>query len=96
MSHPPSLFRAFATVGSYTLLSRLTGFARDTLIATFLGAGLASDAFFPFPDSIEVAAKVGVKFLVQPGGSVKDPEVIAEANKRGLAMMFTGRRHFLH
>ncbi|MFS4458180.1 bifunctional phosphoribosylaminoimidazolecarboxamide formyltransferase/IMP cyclohydrolase [Bdellovibrio sp. HCB2-146] len=57
---------------------------------------LASDAFFPFPDSIEVAAKVGVKYLVQPGGSVKDPEVIAEANKRGLAMMFTGRRHFLH
>ena len=46
MSHPPSLFRAFATVGSYTLLSRITGFARDTLIATFLGAGLASDAFF--------------------------------------------------
>ena len=46
MSHPPSLFRAFATVGSYTLLSRVTGFARDTLIATFLGAGLASDAFF--------------------------------------------------
>lgn len=57
---------------------------------------LASDAFFPFPDSIEIAAKVGVKFLVQPGGSIKDPEVIAEANKRGLAMMFTGRRHFLH
>lgn len=46
MAPPPSLFRAFATVGSYTLLSRITGFARDTLIATFLGAGLASDAFF--------------------------------------------------
>ncbi len=57
---------------------------------------LASDAFFPFADSVEVAAKVGVKYVVQPGGSVKDSEVIAEANRRGLAMMFTGRRHFLH
>jgi phosphoribosylaminoimidazolecarboxamide formyltransferase/IMP cyclohydrolase len=68
----------------------------DKGIKDVSGMVLASDAFFPFPDSIEVAAKVGVKFLVQPGGSVKDPEVIAEANKRGLAMMFTGRRHFLH
>lgn len=57
---------------------------------------LASDAFFPFADSIEVAAKVGVKYIVQPGGSIKDQEVIAEADKQGIAMMFTGRRHFLH
>ncbi|QDK38832.1 bifunctional phosphoribosylaminoimidazolecarboxamide formyltransferase/IMP cyclohydrolase [Bdellovibrio sp. NC01] len=57
---------------------------------------LASDAFFPFADSIEIAAKVGVKYIVQPGGSIKDQEVIAEADKQGIAMMFTGRRHFLH
>jgi phosphoribosylaminoimidazolecarboxamide formyltransferase/IMP cyclohydrolase len=57
---------------------------------------LASDAFFPFPDSIEVASKVGVKYIVQPGGSIKDQDVIAEANKRDISMIFTGRRHFLH
>ncbi|HWU42013.1 MAG TPA: hypothetical protein VN132_01205, partial [Bdellovibrio sp.] len=57
---------------------------------------LASDAFFPFADSIEVAAKVGVQYIVQPGGSIKDNEVIVEANKRNIAMIFTGQRHFLH
>lgn len=57
---------------------------------------LASDAFFPFPDSIEIASKVGVKYIVQPGGSIKDNDVIAEANKRNMAMVFTGERHFLH
>ncbi|MNK06212.1 Bifunctional purine biosynthesis protein PurH [compost metagenome] len=57
---------------------------------------LASDAFFPFADSVQVAAKLGVKYIIQPGGSVKDNEVIAEADKLGVAMMFTGRRHFLH
>lgn len=57
---------------------------------------LASDAFFPFADSVQAAAQLGIKTIVQPGGSVKDPEVIAEADKLGLAMAFTGRRHFLH
>ncbi|WII73223.1 bifunctional phosphoribosylaminoimidazolecarboxamide formyltransferase/IMP cyclohydrolase [Bdellovibrio sp. 22V] len=57
---------------------------------------LASDAFFPFPDSVQVAAKLGVKYIIQPGGSVKDHDVINEADKLGIAMMFTGRRHFLH
>lgn len=57
---------------------------------------LASDAFFPFADSVQVAAKLGVKYIIQPGGSIKDNEVIAEADKLGIAMMFTGRRHFLH
>ncbi|HEX7675135.1 MAG TPA: bifunctional phosphoribosylaminoimidazolecarboxamide formyltransferase/IMP cyclohydrolase [Bdellovibrio sp.] len=57
---------------------------------------LASDAFFPFADSIEIASKVGVKYIVQPGGSIKDNEVIAEANRREMAMIFTGQRHFLH
>ena len=57
---------------------------------------LASDAFFPFPDNIELAAKGGVTAIVQPGGSIRDDEVIAEADKAGIAMMFTGVRHFRH
>jgi phosphoribosylaminoimidazolecarboxamide formyltransferase/IMP cyclohydrolase len=57
---------------------------------------MASDAFFPFPDSVEEAAKVGVKAIVQPGGSVKDREVIKAADDLGLAMVFSGKRHFRH
>ncbi|MCX5795133.1 MAG: bifunctional phosphoribosylaminoimidazolecarboxamide formyltransferase/IMP cyclohydrolase [Elusimicrobia bacterium] len=57
---------------------------------------LASDAFFPFKDSVEAAASVGVTAVVQPGGSVKDQEVIAAADEKGLAMVFTGMRHFKH
>lgn len=60
------------------------------------GAVLASDAFFPFPDNVEVAAKAGVTAIIQPGGSVKDGEVIAAANQLGMAMVFTGMRHFRH
>lgn len=60
------------------------------------GAALASDAFFPFPDSILTAAAAGISAIVQPGGSKKDPEVIEAANQLGLAMVFTGVRHFLH
>ena len=60
------------------------------------GAVLASDAFFPFPDSIELAAKAGVTAVIQPGGSVKDQEVVTACNERGLAMLLTGRRHFKH
>jgi phosphoribosylaminoimidazolecarboxamide formyltransferase / IMP cyclohydrolase len=57
---------------------------------------LASDAFFPFADSIHRAAAAGVAAIIQPGGSVRDDEVIAAANEHGLAMIFTGRRHFKH
>jgi phosphoribosylaminoimidazolecarboxamide formyltransferase / IMP cyclohydrolase len=60
------------------------------------GAVLASDAFFPFPDSIHRAAEAGIAAVIQPGGSVKDAEVIAACNDRGLAMILTGRRHFKH
>lgn len=60
------------------------------------GAVLASDAFFPFPDSIETAAKAGISAIIQPGGSKKDGEVIAAANDLGIAMVFTGVRHFRH
>ena len=60
------------------------------------GSVLASDAFFPFPDNIELAAEAGVTAIAQPGGSVRDEEVIAAADKAGLAMVFTGVRHFRH
>jgi phosphoribosylaminoimidazolecarboxamide formyltransferase/IMP cyclohydrolase len=60
------------------------------------GSVLASDAFFPFRDGVDVAAKAGVRAVIQPGGSVKDQEVIECANQHGLAMVFTGVRHFKH
>jgi phosphoribosylaminoimidazolecarboxamide formyltransferase / IMP cyclohydrolase len=60
------------------------------------GSILASDAFFPFPDSIHQAADAGVAAVIQPGGSIRDEEVIAACNQRGLPMIFTGRRHFKH
>ena len=60
------------------------------------GSIMASDAFFPFPDCVEMAAGVGIKSIIQPGGSIKDEEVIKTANKLGVAMGFTGFRHFLH
>ncbi|QIA27330.1 bifunctional phosphoribosylaminoimidazolecarboxamide formyltransferase/IMP cyclohydrolase [Thermaerobacter sp. PB12/4term] len=60
------------------------------------GAVLASDGFFPFPDSVERAAAAGIAAIVQPGGSVRDAEVIAAAEQAGIAMVFTGRRHFRH
>ncbi len=60
------------------------------------GSVLASDAFFPFPDGIEEAARLGATAVVQPGGSIRDEEVIAAADRLGLVMVFTGVRHFRH
>jgi phosphoribosylaminoimidazolecarboxamide formyltransferase / IMP cyclohydrolase len=60
------------------------------------GSVLASDAFFPFRDGIDQAAKYGISAVIQPGGSVRDEEVIAAANEHGLSMVFTGIRHFKH
>jgi phosphoribosylaminoimidazolecarboxamide formyltransferase/IMP cyclohydrolase len=60
------------------------------------GSVLASDAFFPFPDGVEAAAALGVRAIVQPGGSVRDAQVIAAADRQGLCMVFTGVRHFRH
>jgi phosphoribosylaminoimidazolecarboxamide formyltransferase/IMP cyclohydrolase len=60
------------------------------------GSVLASDAFFPFADGLEVATAAGVTAVVQPGGSVRDDEVIAAANRDAVAMLFTGKRHFRH
>ena len=61
-----------------------------------VGSVLASDAFFPFPDSIEIAAQAGIAAVIQPGGSVKDDDVIAACQQHDLPMVLTGRRHFLH
>jgi len=60
------------------------------------GCAMASDAFFPFRDGIDVAAEYGIKAIVQPGGSKRDDEVIAAADEHGMAMVFTGMRHFRH
>ena len=60
------------------------------------GAIMASDAFFPFPDCIEIAAKAGIKSIIQPGGSIKDSDAIDVADELGLSMLFTKARHFYH
>jgi phosphoribosylaminoimidazolecarboxamide formyltransferase/IMP cyclohydrolase len=60
------------------------------------GSVLASDAFFPFRDGVDAAAEAGVRAVVQPGGSIRDEEVIGAADEYGLAMVFTGRRLFRH
>jgi len=60
------------------------------------GAVMASDAFFPFRDGLDVAAGFGIRAVIQPGGSMRDPEVIAAADEHGMAMVFTGMRHFRH
>jgi phosphoribosylaminoimidazolecarboxamide formyltransferase/IMP cyclohydrolase len=60
------------------------------------GAALASDAFFPFPDGPQLAIDAGVTAIIQPGGSVRDHEVVEAADRAGIAMVFTRRRHFRH
>ena len=57
---------------------------------------LASDAFFPYPDSIEEAYKAGIKYIIQPGGSIRDKEVVSLCDKYGMSLILTGVRHFLH
>jgi len=69
--------------------ARAFGFSLD-------GAVMASDAFFPFPDSVTTAHEAGITAVVQPGGSVRDQESIDYCNKTGVAMVFTGIRHFKH
>ena len=76
-------------VTSVHLAARVAGGESD-------GSVMASDAFFPFSDGIEAAASVGVTAVIQPGGSVNDEDVIDAADELGLAMVFTGKRHFYH
>jgi phosphoribosylaminoimidazolecarboxamide formyltransferase/IMP cyclohydrolase len=60
------------------------------------GSVLASDAFFPFVDGVQLALEAGVRAMVQPGGSIRDEEVLAKAQEAGAAMLLTGVRHFRH
>ena len=60
------------------------------------GGVLASDGFFPFSDTVELADKYGIKCIIQPGGSIRDEESIKVCNSKGISMIFTKRRHFLH
>ena len=84
-AHPPEMSR----VDSCRLAVEKAG-------GSLAGAVAASDAFFPFPDGLEALAAAGVGAVIQPGGSVRDPEVIEAADARGLAMVLTGARHFRH
>ena len=63
---------------------------------TVEGSVMASDAFFPFRDGIDAAAQAGITSVIQPGGSMRDEEVIGAANEANMAMVFTGIRHFRH
>jgi phosphoribosylaminoimidazolecarboxamide formyltransferase/IMP cyclohydrolase len=68
----------------------------DKSVLPLEGCTAASDAFFPFPDGLEVVVRRGATAVIQPGGSVKDADVIAAADRLGIAMVFTGLRHFRH
>ena len=76
--------------------ARIAGIKADDEGLEVRGSVMASDAFFPFRDGIDAAAEAGIAAVIQPGGSVRDEEVIAAANEHGIAMVFTGMRHFRH
>ena len=96
------LARAGATLGigagqmSRVDSSRIAVLKAADQKANLKGAALASDAFFPFRDGVDAAAVAGIRAVIQPGGSVRDEEVVAAANEHGMAMVFTGRRVFRH
>lgn len=76
--------------------SRIAAWRAERSGLPLAGAAVASDAMFPFPDGVEIAAAAGATAVIQPGGSIRDAEVIAAADRLGMAMVFTGRRHFRH
>jgi len=94
--------RERATVGvgagqmSRVYSTRIAAMKADDENLTIPGSVMASDAYFPFRDGIDVAAEYGIKAVIQPGGSKRDPEVIVAADEHGMAMVFTGMRHFRH
>ena len=81
---------------SRVISSRIAGIKADDAGLPVPGAVMASDAFFPFRDGLDLAAKAGISAVIQPGGSMRDDEVIAAADEHGIAMVFTGMRHFRH
>jgi phosphoribosylaminoimidazolecarboxamide formyltransferase/IMP cyclohydrolase len=76
--------------------SRLAVWKAQQAGLNLAGSAIASDALFPFADGVEAALKAGATAVIQPGGSVRDAEVIAAADAAGATMVFTGRRHFRH
>jgi phosphoribosylaminoimidazolecarboxamide formyltransferase/IMP cyclohydrolase len=76
--------------------ARIAGIKAEHAGLEVRGAVMASDAFFPFRDGIDNAAEAGIAAVIQPGGSMRDEEVIAAADEHGMAMVFTGMRHFRH
>ncbi len=76
--------------------ARIAGIKAEQAGLEVKGSVMASDAFFPFRDGIDNAAKAGIVAVIQPGGSMRDEEAIAAANEHGMAMVFTGMRHFRH
>jgi len=94
--------RGRATLGigagqmSRVVSSRIAAMKAGDAGLSITGAAMASDAFFPFRDGVDVAAEVGISAVIQPGGSVRDQEVIAAADQHGMTMVLTGMRHFRH
>jgi phosphoribosylaminoimidazolecarboxamide formyltransferase/IMP cyclohydrolase len=76
--------------------ARIAGIKAQHANLSLAGTVVASDAFFPFRDGLDVVVDEGATCVIQPGGSMRDPEVIAAADDRGVAMVFTGVRHFRH
>ena len=81
---------------SRVISAKIAGIKADDAGLAVPGAVMASDAFFPFRDGIDTAAAAGIRAVIQPGGSMRDNEVIDAANEHGIAMVFTRRRHFKH
>ena len=81
---------------SRVVSAKIAGMKAEEAGLVVSGSVMASDAFFPFRDGIDAAAKAGIRAVIQPGGSMRDAEVIAAANEHDLAMVFTGIRHFRH
>jgi len=96
------LARDGATIGigpgqpSRVMSARIAALKAEEAKLDVAGTVLASDAFFPFRDGIDAAAERGVRAVVQPGGSMRDDEVVRAADEHGMAMIFTGMRHFRH
>lgn len=81
---------------SRVMSSQIAGIKAKEAGFSLQGAAMASDAFFPFRDSLDAAAAIGVRAIIQPGGSRRDDEIIAAADEHEIAMVFTGMRHFRH
>ena len=76
--------------------ARIASFKAEEAGLSLKGTAAASDAFFPFRDGLDVIVDAGATCIIQPGGSIRDQEVIDAANERGVTMVFTGERHFRH